>query len=422
MCRESRILSVSYDFWMPDQVRHDERTLDSQVKKRNTKMKIAMFSWETLHSICVGGIAPVVTELAAALERKGHEIHVFTRMGHGQQWYELVEGVRYHRCPHRVSPDFFEEVNDMCRSFVHHFFETENHIGGFDIIHANDWLTTNVIDWIKQCSDKKAIFTFHSTEYGRCGNNFRDGASALVRDYERQGSYVADRITAVSNNLKNEIEWIYNIPEWKTEVIYNGISIHNFDGWIDPGEIKGRYGIGPLDPVVLFVGRMTYQKGPDLLVDTIPFILRNYPHTKFVFIGDGDMRWSIEGRAHALGVFHATRFLGYRSGQELTDMFKASEVVCIPSRNEPFGVVVLEAWSAGKPVVATQNGGPNEFVWHEVNGLKVYDKPESIAWGIGTLFANFERAREIGRNGRKTVETAFSWDSIADQMLEVYNF
>jgi len=383
-------------------------------------MKIAMFSWETLHSIAVGGIAPVVTELAAALERKGEEIHVFTRMGEGQRLYELIDGVHYHRCSHRLVPNFFEEVNDMCRSFADHFFQTEDYIGGFDVIHGHDWLTANAVGWIKEGRGNKTVFTVHSTEYGRCGNNFWGGASAVIRDHERYGTYIADRVTAVSNNLKSEIEWMYNVPEWKANVVYNGISVHNFDGWVDPGEIKKRYAVGPLEPTALFVGRMTYQKGPDLLVEAIPSILRYYPKAKFVFVGDGDMMRGVEDQAHALEISNAARFLGYRSGQELIDIFKAADVVCIPSRNEPFGVVALEAWAAGKPVIASKNGGPDEFVWHEVNGLKVSDNPDSIAWGIGTLFADFERAREIGMNGRKTAEQAFSWESIADQMLEVY--
>jgi len=127
-----------------------------------------------------------------------------------------------------------------------------------------------------------------------------------------------------------------------------------------------------------------------------------------------------EARAQQLGVAHATPFLGFQANGELIDLYKACDVVCVPSRNEPFGIVILESWSAGKPVVSTRNGGPEEFVWHNVNGLKVYANPDSIAWGLGTLFTNFEWARWMGRNGRVAAETAFSWDAIAGQTLAAY--
>ncbi|MFH1847838.1 MAG: glycosyltransferase, partial [Candidatus Omnitrophota bacterium] len=82
-------------------------------------MRIALFTWESMHSIAVGGVAVHVTELACALERKGHEVHVFTRVGkQGQLWYEMIHGVHYHRCPYQQSQDFIEDVNNMCRSFV----------------------------------------------------------------------------------------------------------------------------------------------------------------------------------------------------------------------------------------------------------------------------------------------------------------
>ncbi len=383
-------------------------------------MRIAMLSWESLHSISVGGVSAVVTEMAAAMERKGHEVHIFTRMGEGQSDYQQIDGVHYHRCPFNLQPDFVDEVNDMCRSFVQHFFQTEDFIGHFDVIHAHDWLASNAAVWIKHGRGKKVALTIHSTEYGRCGNNFWEGESARVRDHERHGTYCADRVMTVSHALKNEIMWMYNVPDWKVRVVYNGINCHNFDGWLNPAEVKAAYGIGPLDPTALFVGRMAYQKGPDLLIESIPFILHYYPDAKFIFVGDGDMRHSVENQAWSLGVSHATRFLGYRSGQELVNIYKASDVVCVPSRNEPFGIVILEAWSAGKPVVVSCNGGPSEFVWHEVDGLKIYDYPESIAWGIGNMFKNFEHARWMGRNGRTAVESSFSWDNIADQVLNVY--
>ena len=384
-------------------------------------MRIALLSWETLYSIPVGGISAHVTELAAALERRGNEVHVFTRMGYGQSGYNRIDGVHYHRCPFDLHSDFAVEIENMCRSFVYHVFQTEDYIGPFDVIHAHDWLTAIAMIWIKLGRGRKTILTLHSTEYGRCGNLFFDGRSAVIRNHERAGSYWADHIITVSQSLKNEIKWMYEVPDWKTTVIYNGVNVHLWDGWIDPGTIRGAYGIGPMDPMVLFSGRMVYQKGPDLLVNAIPYLLKFYPNAKFVFAGDGEMRCSVEERARQLNVSHATRFVGFKSGWDLINLYKACDVVCIPSRNEPFGIVVLEAWSAGKPVIATVNGGPNEFLWHEVNGLKIYPIPDSVAWGLGTLFTDFERARWMGRNGRIAVEQAFNWDMIGDQVMSVLN-
>ena len=261
-------------------------------------MRIAIFSWETVHSVPVGGIAFHVTELACALERKGHEVHVFTRLGSDDQsWYEKIHGVHYHRCPHTFDNNFMEEVNNMCRSFVESFFETEGHIGPFDVIHAHDWLTANALYWIKQVRDVCGTFTVHSTEYGRCGNNFYGGQSEAIRHLEWLGCYCADDVITVSKALKNEVKWMYNVPEHKIFSIYNGIDYRRFDGWIDPAAVRRMYDIGPLDPMVLFVGRMVYQKGPDLLVDAIPHVLNYYSNAKFVFAGDGEMRWHVEGKA-----------------------------------------------------------------------------------------------------------------------------
>src|SRR5436853_5036678 len=156
---------------------------------------------------------------------------------------------------------------------------------------------------------------------------------------------------------------------------------------------------------------MVVQKGPDILVRAMPAVVRYYPNVKFVFAGDGHMKNEVCALAHQLGVGHALRALGDMRGRALHDLFKACDIVAVPSRNEPFGIVILEGWSARKPVVATNHGGPGEFVWHNVNGLKVHPAVESVGWGLGTLFTNWEWARWMGRNGRIAVETTFTWDN-----------
>jgi glycosyltransferase involved in cell wall biosynthesis len=386
-------------------------------------MRIALLAWESLHSVSVGGVAVHVTELAAALERKGHEVHVFTRMRWPGDWhYDRIHGVHYHRVPYTGSGDIVDDVNQMCRAFVTAVFQTEDYMGaGFDVVHAHDWMASNAMVWIKQGRGRKGILTIHSTEYGRCGNNFFGGRSQRIMDHERHGTYCADRVITVSWALRGEITWIYNVPDWKACMIYNGIGYHAFDGWLDPGSVRAGYQIGPMDPTVLFVGRITSQKAPDVMVEAMPYVLRHHPHAKLIMTGEGDMRGQVEHRAHQLGIAHACRFYGVLPRQQLIDLYKSVDCVCVPSRNEPFGLVVLEAWAAGKPVVATHHGGPSEFVWHDVTGYKIWPNPQSVAWGIGTLFANFEHARWMGRNGRVAAETAFSWDTIADHTLGVYH-
>ena len=385
-------------------------------------MRIALLTWESLHSVAVGGVAVHVTELAAALERKGNEVHVFTRMMWAADWqYDRIDGVHYHRVPYSGRSDIVDDINEMCRAFVGAVFGVEDYMGGaFDIVHAHDWMASNAMVWIKQGRGRRGVLTMHSTEYGRSGNNFYGGRSKRIMDHERHGTYCADRVIAVSWALKHELMWIYNAPDWKTCMIYNGISYRAFDGWLNPAGVRADYGVGPTDPAVLFVGRITSQKAPDVLIDAIPYVLRYHPSAKFFITGEGDMRRKVEQQAHQRGVAHACRFRGVLSRQQLIDLYKSVDCVCIPSRNEPFGLVVLEAWAAGKPVVATHIGGPSEFVWHDVTGFKIWPNAESVAWGIGTIFSNFDHARWMGRNGRIAAESAFSWDTIADHTLGVY--
>ena len=383
-------------------------------------MRIALLSWESLHSIAVGGVAVHVTELAAALDRREHEIHVFTRQGQSQPGYDFIDGVHYHRCPFALTTNFIDEVNNMCRAFVDAVLAVEDTVGSFDVVHAHDWLASNAAVWVKEGRGRRAVLTMHSTEYGRNGNRFLGGQAARVQEHERHGTYCADRVITVSNQLKAETRWLYEVPDWKVQTIYNGVSTLQFDYAVDAGEVKRRYAIGPLDPMILFVGRMVVQKGPDILVRAMPSILRHYPHAKFVFVGDGHMKEDVCRIGHQLGVAHAMRILGVVRGRELINLFKACDVVAVPSRNEPFGIVILEGWSAHKPVVSTKRGGPAEFVWHEINGLHVDDTPESVAWGLETLIADHDRCRWMGRNGRATVDAAFGWDSIAEQTEMVY--
>lgn len=395
----------------------------SMSKKATRRFKIAMFSWESLHSIAVGGVAPHLTELAAGLERRGHEVHVYVRTGIDQPSYERIDGVHVHRISFQLSPDFVQEISNMCDAMVHFMLETERYMNApFDIVHAHDWLSAPALINVKRHHDRRCVFTVHSTEFGRCGNIVYGGQSARIRAIEAEAISFADRVVGVSGVLCDEIKEHYSFDWDKLRCVYNGINCLRYDGnlW-DPAEVRAQYGVGPMDPMVLFVGRMATQKGPDILIEAIPAVLAARPDAKFVLVGDGYMKESLIGRVHELGVAGSVNFPGAMSGQPLVDLFKATDLVAIPSRNEPFGIVTLEAWASNKPVVVTKSGGPREFVWHDNDGYLVDASGEGMAWGICNAFANFAHMRYMGERGRVKAAFQFSWDNIAENINNVYD-
>lgn len=385
--------------------------------------KIAMFAWESLHSIAVGGVAPHLTELAAGLERRGHEVHVFVRTGAGQKSYEVIDGVHVHRISFDLSADFVQEVTNMSNAMVHFMLETERFMNStFDICHAHDWLAAQTVSNLKHNHGRKCVFTIHSTEYGRCGNNVYGGQSARIRAIEGDAIGIADRVIAVSGVLCDEVKAHYQFHWDNLRCVYNGINCTRYDGALwDPATVRVKYNVGPMDPMMLFVGRMATQKGPDLLIEAIPSILASRPDAKLVMVGDGYMKDGLMARVNELGVGGCVRFTGAMSGQDLVDLFKATDLVVIPSRNEPFGIVTLEAWASNKPVVVTKSGGPREFVWHDNDGFLVDTSSDGIAWGVCTAFSNFKHAQYMGERGRVKAAFQFSWDRIAENTNNIYD-
>jgi glycosyltransferase involved in cell wall biosynthesis len=380
-------------------------------------MRIGMFSWESLYSIKVGGVAPHVSELSEALARMGHEIHVFTRRGDFDA-YDKINGVHYQRVDFEVAGDIISEMDRMCDAMYYRFLATKNIFGDFDLVHGHDWHTILALNRIKFDFQIPYILTMHSTEWGRNGNNFADSSTAKeISHREWLGCYESARVIVTTRRMLDELGWIYSVPEGKVRIIPNGIVAGKIKRQLDSGRIKEKYGIHPLAPVVLFCGRMSFQKGPDLLVEAIPLILKNRWDIKFVFIGEGGMRSECERRARELGVYDSCRFLGYTSGATKEELMNACDMICIPSRNEPFGVVVLEGWDTCKPIVATE---AISIIKNFEDGILAYVQPESIAWCVNRLINSPEEMRRLASAGCMRVEAEFSWDRIAHRTEEVY--
>ena len=380
------------------------------------KLRIGMFSWECLHSVKVGGIAPHVSELSETLASKGHEVHIFAR-NCGLETHAFINGVHYHRVDHDQSGGVVNQMNRMCDSMYWMFLEMVDRFGNFDILHGHDWHPVNVLCKLKAEKGLPFILTYHSTEWGRNGNvhgNWWEAQTVTHREW--LGGYESAAVIITSEVLKKEVQFLFQIPDYKISLVPNGIFVDKIRKDVDPGEVKKRYGIHPLAPVVLFVGRMSYQKGPDMLVKAIGKVLSHRWDTQFVFIGEGEMRAHCEHLASSMGVKHVSHFLGYATDEVSRDWYNAADIVCVPSRNEPFGIVVLEAWDAGKAVVATD---AVKLIDNFKNGITVQQYPESIAWGINYVLDGLGKAN-FGQEGRRLIEEIYNWDEVADSTLEVY--
>ncbi len=371
-------------------------------------LKIAIFCWESLYAERVGGLAPAATHLAETLA-KNHEIHFFTR---GWIPDQTVNKVAYHYCQPE-GDNIVEYCNDMSLGMVEQFHRFDNG-RKFDYLHFNDWHPVQALHLLQ---DRNTILTYHSTEYGRSGNHFGDWWEFKeISGKEWYGGLIAKRVTAVSATLKNEVMQLYNVPDWKCDVVPNGVIPRQFHAEINAAEIKQSYGIQPSDQLILFIGRLAYQKGPDLLIGAIKTVCQDHRDAKLIVAGEGDMRQVLVERAQDLPV----NFIGYVPDAEYIRLLNACDLVVIPSRNEPFGLVLLEAWSAKKGVVASDVGGLSENIDSFIDGVKVEPQPDALAEGINTVINKPSQAVAFGKQGRKKIDRMFLWGPIGEKMTRTY--
>jgi glycosyltransferase involved in cell wall biosynthesis len=388
-------------------------------------MRIVMLSWEYPPRI-VGGISPHVSQLSRALTALGYEVHVITRATPNAPDEETDSGgVHVHRVHLLAEPnDFIHEIqllNDATDRRARRLLEEWREKGEPTIFHAHDWLSLDAARDLKYDYKLPMLGTVHATEKGRHGG-IHTGLQRYIHEQEYWLTYESWRIIVCSDFMRQEVHSAFDAPYNKIDVIYNGVDPAPFQfEWTseERAATRAKYA-QPDEPLILFVGRFVREKGIQVLVNAAHPILAKVPNARFVVVGGGkpDVYRRYLEWAHLDDRFV---FPGFLSGRELQELYRCADVAVFPSLYEPFGIVALEAMSAGVPVVASEAGGLREVVRHDWTGTSCYvDDPGSLGWAVRRVLDEPERAQRLVRNAHERLYVDFDWMAIAHQTADVY--
>jgi glycogen(starch) synthase len=276
----------------------------------------------------------------------------------------------------------------------------------FDVIHAHDWMTFPAGVALKQVSGKPLVVHTHSLEFDRSGSH----VNQQIFEIERLGLEAADVVVAVSYYTRRIIHEQYKIPLEKVTVVHNGV-------YSEP--LRARYRAIKKWPsrVVLFLGRITFQKGPDYFVEAAAKVIPHVPDVIFVMAGTGDMRQRMIDRVNELGLSQHFFFPGFLKGQEVEEMFSLADVYVMPSVSEPFGLSALEAIKFETPVIISRQSGVSEVLSH---ALKVdFWDTERLADLMINALQHEELRADLVAMAREEVRR-LHWEASALRTIEVY--
>lgn len=310
----------------------------------------------------------------------------------------------------KVSTDKSSEVNLYGRNLfeeVEKFAHKANVVAkfeDFDVIHCHDWMTFKAGIKAKKAKNKPLVVHVHATDFDRTGGN----PNQLVYDIEKEGMHAADSIIAVSSYTKDMITRHYGVHPDKISVVHNAVDYDEKP----VSKIKSK------DKVVLFLGRLTLQKGPEYFIDSAKKVLSIMPDVKFVVSGTGDMYARMINKAAEMGIGKNVLFTGHLSGEDVDKAYRMADLYVMPSVSEPFGITPLEAIKNNTPVIISRTAGVSEVL---TNAIKVdFWDTDEMTNQIVSVLSYSPLHSTLTENALHDVKK-LSWENAAEKIVSVYN-
>ena len=299
-------------------------------------------------------------------------------------------------------PDLISEI--IRYSFVAGMIAANN---SFDIIHAHDWMTYLAGIEARRVSGKPLVIHVHATEFDRSG----DHVNQEVYDIERKGMDAADRIIAVSYLTRDILINRYGVPAEKIRVVHNAVSKEKT---LERLGIKRNLN----EKIVLFLGRITFQKGPDYFIEAAKKVIERLPNVRFVMAGSGDMFPRMVERVAQLRLGKYFHFTGFLNRKDVERMYATSDLYVMPSVSEPFGISPLEAMLYNVPVIVSRQSGVAEILEHAVT-VDFWDT-DRLASSIITILSKPELTQKLIEADNKKM-TEIKWEQAAEKITTVYS-
>lgn len=373
-----------------------------------SRLVLAMFCYENPDS----PVGRHVAKVAATLAHRQVDVHLFTRRP-----FELaVPGIHDHAVGEPTDAAILDQVEEFtgraCTAFLGHFPDLAPPVA----LLGCEWSAVPALELLR--ADRKCDFLLSLSSLERQRSDMSGAVSKRIEDIETNGLRQAGQVLAQQPGVAELARLLLPECAGRLSVARQPFPVQQFDGKLDPGVVKARFQIGPIDPTVLFIGDMDERHGPDVLMKSVPALLRNHRQLRFVFVGDGAQWWPLRVHSRYLLLEHAVRLVGHLEGQPLQELIQAADVVVVPSREQTEWWPIQAAWAARRPVVASHPVG-SALIEHERDGVLIYPHESSCVWGIERLLFDGELMNRAASRGHDKLEERFGWNSVAQQLEEL---